>query len=95
MNGTDRNAPPAPTMLETSPMPPPTANNPAAPGNWRVGLGLRSISTCVAAIATNVPKNAARNAVDMTPTACVPASAPTTIPGAIPATTRQTTAPWR
>jgi len=95
MNGTDRNAPPAPTMLDTSPMPLPTANNPAAPGSARVGAGLRSMSTCVAAIAMNVPKNAARNAVDMMPTACEPASAPTIMPGAMPATTRQTTAPCR
>ena len=32
MNGTDRKAPPAPTMLEISPMPPPTAKSPPLPG---------------------------------------------------------------
>ncbi len=95
MNGTDRNAPPAPTMLEINPMPPPTANRPGAPGSSRVGAGLRSTSICVADTATNTPKNAARRGVDIVPTICGPTSEPTTIPGAIPATTRHSTAPWR
>ena len=87
MNGTDRKAPPAPTMLETSPMPPPTANSPPLPGSSRVGLGLRSSSMLVAAAATNTPKKADNTAVDMPPTICGPTSEPTMIPGANAATT--------
>ena len=65
MNGTDRKAPPAPTMLEISPMPPPTANNPPRPGSTRVGLGLRASSICVAETARKTPKNAASDDVDI------------------------------
>ncbi len=95
MNGTDRNAPPAPTMLEMRPMPPPTANSPPFPGSSRVGFGFRSSSMLVAATATNAPMNAASTAVDMPPTNCGPTSEPTMIPGANPATTGHRIAPCR
>ena len=89
MNGTVRKAPPAPTMLEMSPMPPPTSARPALPGSSRVGLGLRSTRMLVAATATNKPKNADSSAEDMPPTICGPASDPTMMPGARAATTGQ------
>jgi hypothetical protein len=89
MNGTVRKAPPAPTMLEMRPMPPPTMVRPTLPGSSRVGLGLRSMRMLVAAAATNTPKNADSSADDMPATTCGPASDPTMIPGAKAATTGQ------
>ena len=82
-------------MLEISPMPLPTANNPPRPGNTRVGFGLRASSICVAETARKTPKNAASDDVDIVPMICGPVSDPTMIPGARPATTRHSTAPCR
>ena len=95
MNGTDRKPPPAPTMLETSPIAPPTPKSPTLPGSSRVGLGLRSSSICVAENATNVPKNAASQAAGIRPTICGPTSEPAMMPGARPSTMPHSTAPWR
>jgi hypothetical protein len=41
MNGTETNAPPAPTSADSKPMTPPAPNVPCGPGSWRDGLGLR------------------------------------------------------
>ena len=94
MNGTDRNAPPAPTMLEMRPMPPPTANEPALAREARAWAWACGRAGCWSPpTATNTPKNADSSAVDMPPTICGPTSEPTMMPGASPATTDHRIAP--
>ncbi len=95
MNGTDRNAPPAPTMLETTPMVAPAPNSPALPGSWRNGFGSMFISIRAAETPVNTPNSAASSPEDMPATICGPTSDPSTMPGASAHTTRQRTAPRR
>src|SRR5260370_41807565 len=81
MNGTDRNAPPAPTMLETTPIVAPTPNSPALPGSWRIGLGGRIISIPTAETPVKTPNTAASSPEDIpAPTGC-PTTDPRTMPG--------------
>jgi hypothetical protein len=65
MKGTEMKAPPAPTMLEMTPMPLPTPNKPSGPGRLRVSLGFRSSSICTAAVLANTPNTPESAAPDM------------------------------
>src|ERR1700712_1034637 len=92
MNGTEMNAPPAPTMLDSNPMPAPTATMPVVPGNSREGLGLVFCSSLAAVNAVNVANTPASTAVDIRLTICGPIIEPTRMPGVSFHTTGHNTA---
>src|ERR1700693_3490549 len=84
--------PPAPTMLESTPIASPTTESPQGPGNLRVALGLRLRSRLVAVNAANAPNTAARSDVDIPLTIRGPVTEPIRIPGASRQNTGQRTA---
>ena len=91
----EMNPPPAPSRLETAPMPVPTANSVRLPGNSRPGCGLLAMSIRVAENQTKIPNTAAKTRLGSALAICGPTSEPTTIPGAIAATAPHSTAPSR
>jgi len=95
MKGTERNAPPAPTMLDTTPIVAPTPKSPGLPGSVRLAFGSRFWSIWTPAKPVNAAKSAATSADDMTATICGPTNEPATMPGARPHITCQSTAPRR
>ena len=93
--GIEMNAPPAPSRLDTAPMPAPTANSPCLPGSSRPGTGLVPMKIRVAESQTKTPNTAANTRVGSALATCGPISEPSTMPGAIAATTGHSTARWR
>jgi hypothetical protein len=96
MNGTDRNAPPAPSNPDAKPMPAPTAVWPARPGSCRPGRGGRSRSMRSAVQPMKTAKNSASPWPLSSANAPAPAARPpSTMPGASVAASSQRTAPSR
>ncbi len=93
MNGTEINAPPAPTMADSAPMSPPTLNMPSLWGSTRVGLGLRFKNIWVAEKATNTANIVLKILPGRATASCAPRREPTRMPGAKVSATGQSTAP--
>ena len=91
-NGTVSDPPPMATSAEMPPIPMPAPLNPAVPGNWRVGFGLRSRNNCSAMKDIKTEKKIARGFAATWLARNVAAKVPNKIPGVMRATTGQSTA---
>ncbi len=93
MNGMLRNAPPADTKPEMTPIITPTANSGPVAGKLREAGGLRPSSIWVAPAKTITAKASARARCGRKPAAAVEANVPTTMPGTMRRATPQSTTP--
>src|SRR5579864_5574290 len=95
MNGTDRNAPPVPTMPAARPIAVPTANIANFPGKSRIAFGGLDDTIRIAVNQVKLPKMAAMARIGSALAIWGPSNEPTTSPGAMAATMGHTTAPRR
>ena len=93
MNGTETNAPPAPTIDDSQPIATPTPNVPAGPGRVRLGSGRRLRNICVAENATKIANRIPSTLPGRATATRAPTSEPTRMPGASTRTTCHSTAP--